>query len=208
MPFRRRTNRRRRRRRPRRRRRFRRSRRMSIIDPEKKALGFVLLGQAVNTAGALNFLNGMPQGITQNDRIGRQILMLSVFCRWEMALNPLTTQPAVMKMWLVHVSQPAGIQLAFMDFLQNPTIPTLSPRNLNNLGAFSVLWTTSRVLNIVRPNPKGVFMKKFRIKARYDAPGDQVADCDTGALYLCYASNDPTPTPPSLSFDLRLRYTG
>jgi len=204
MPFRRRRPRRRRRRRPRRR--FRRRMR-SRLDPEKKNHDFNLIDANMNPAGTSVHMNDIPQGITENDRIGRQALMLSIFLKFNCKLGAGATIPAAVRVWLLVVKQPAGIVPTIGDFLQTVALPTTSPRSLNQLGQFKVIWTKRMTLDIFNPIRQGVAFKRMRLKTRWIGLNGTAADTETGSVWLIWAS-DAGVNPPTITFSTRLRYTG
>lgn len=190
-------------------RRFKRRRGMSNhLDPEKKDIGHVLIGSNITTTGTLRPLNEIPQGTDVSSRQGRQALMLSIFMRLNISQGAVNV-PQFTKVWLIHQKQPRGVNLGMGDFLQDPVVPTVSPRNKDSLGAYQVLWSKKFVTDPFNAGVMATVNRKFRIKTRWDL-GDAnglIAAMQTGALWLVYAS-DQAANFPTITFDLRLNFTG
>lgn len=206
MPFRRRKRFRRKRRfrrRPRRRRRM-----SSHLDSEKKIADFTLVNIPMALTGVINHLNNPPQGITENDRIGLQILMLSHWMQYEIKIGVGGGgAPVFCKLWLIYTTQPDGQMLTTADFLSIPVTPTTSPRELDQLGQHKVIWSRRHGLTLGTSTVKGSIFKNFRLKARYNNQSGAIQFNTTGALWLVFVSDAPA-NEPTITFSSRMRYTG
>lgn len=180
---------------------------MSHLDPEKKVFDISIVNQNVTLAGIFLHVNDIPQNVSDTGRIGRQALMLSSQFTYNLALGAGATAPTFIKMWLMWTAQPSGAPPAFADFLNNPTVPTTSQRNLNNLGQYKVLWSRTLIVDIFSPAKKGFIMKRMRKKTRWVGVAGGIAGLDTGSLYLILAS-DAGALFPQINFTHRLRFTG
>lgn len=208
MPFRRR----RRRTRPRRRGRFsgrrpmRRTRRVTL-DPERKTLSLAV-GATASTTARIDFLNGCPQGITQNDRIGRQSVNIGWTCRFTATING--TDPVFIRIMLVSDSQPDGAPPLLGQILENPGLPAVSTRNLDTRQRFRMLWQKTFSLEVFNDTARYFNVNKsFRITSRWDGPGGNIGDCQSGAIFLIMVSTLAVAnTPPSVTFNSRLRFVG
>ncbi len=212
MPF-------RRRRRTRRRRRSRRfarrrpmRRRRAVLDPERKFLD-VNVNQDVDWTGDAVFLNGSPQGLTQNDRQGLQQLNVSsrITYRIQAADNG---APQIMRVALVHYKQPNGANLATaVAFLwvQNGSIQApLAPRDLFNRNLFSIIWQRNHRVDQGNFIIQRTVNKSFRIKTIYaDDPSGTMGTVRTGGLWLVFISDTNTvANVPSIVAQSRTRFVG
>lgn len=86
----------------------------------------------------------VPQGSTESERIGRQIIIRSIHCIWDMRYTPgaVTTGTVVTYMWLVLDKQANGAAAAFTDVFSSANAQQAF-HNLNNVSRFEILkkWT-------------------------------------------------------------------
>ncbi len=204
-------------RRPRRRRRFNRRRRvrrrrMVALDPERKDLSDVLT-QAVTADGTVDLLNGVPQDVTENGRIGRQHLNLSMMIKYTVTLNPIASIPTIVKVALVWDKQADMAAMAAGDLWENTgTIHApLSGRVLDNGLRFRVLWSRTHRVDLGDQIRWHFKMKKFRLKTRYVGAGAAVTNIVSGAMYMVMISDVPGAPggqTPVVQMFHRLRYVG
>jgi len=217
MPFRR--NRRSRRSRPRRRRRRFRGRRrmMSRRAPvEQKFIDFTA-GAALASDLAnrvLIPLNAMPQGITENDRIGLMSTARSILIR--LSLNVTGGPPQQnARVMIVLEKEPAGAQIDTANILANnspatdPLIPILSPRKLDRAGRYRVLFDR-RVVFTNATNQRALkIFRKLNFTSRHSNMGGGFADIQTNSLWLIMFSDQPFGgAPPSYVVSKRFRFVG
>ncbi len=209
MPFRRRRRRvRRRRRRVRGRRRMRRRRLM--LDPEMKTKETVV-STPVSNLGFRSFLNGVPRGVEQSNRIGFQQMNVSALVKY--SVNIQGTTPTLIRISLVLFKQPGGVDIGLDTVYTNTgsAFAPIGPRVLNNALAFKVLWTRTHRIDIGNQVTWRLVSKKLRLITRYNNTGNgAIGDTLTGALYLLVHSDkgQGTGTEPVITFTSRIRFVG
>lgn len=179
---------------------------------EKKLIDVAVTAYDVNTTGSFTLLNGCVQGSDYTQRIGRKILLKSVYIRGfvtpQQAVVPSAATASVaqqVRMILFVDSQPNGAAPAVTDLLN--TAHPASQLNLNNRDRFKVL--RDEVINFGPLMPGvGTFAelgadligdvnvyKKLNLETIYNAGNaGTIADINSGALYMFWigsvASND------------------
>lgn len=215
MPFRRRFRGRRKRRRRSRRFRGRRSfrrRRMVALDPERKNIGGIFT-RNVSFNGTVDLLNGVPQGVTANERLGRQHLNLSMLLKYRVTMNPVLSIPTLVRVALVWDKQ-ANMQLMVAQDLWDQTQTIYAPlggRLLLNGLRFKVLWSRTHRVDLGDQMRWHQRFTRFRLKTRYVGAQGAITNITSGALYLVMisdADNTVADSIPILDVFHRLRFVG
>ncbi len=202
-------------RRPRRRRRRtfrrrRRFRRVRALDPELKFDDqAATLTPIVNTPGLI-LMNGIAIGISENQRIGNQIRIVSFGFRLTVALNTSDTATTQVRIMLLLDKQTPSANPNESQLLQNVNTPIESNRRIDFARRFHVFY--DRVINV--NNVRNFtsfrqFWKRRTVIARYLGTAQNIADIASSALFLFAWSDQPTTaTAPSIDVQCRTRYVG
>lgn len=132
-------------------------------------------------ATSITVVNGIATGTDYNTRIGREILMKSVYLRLT-AYNG-TDQDAGIRIMLVYDKQPNGAAPAITDLLVSGDL--VSANNLNNKDRFVTI--SDRVRKISTASDRGFFHKKYKslqTHTQYGNTGNTIASITSGALFL------------------------
>lgn len=198
-------NRRRRRRRLVRRRRTR--RRGVVLDPERKDVT-IPFGPGLLAALTFIHLNDINQSVLPTGRIGRQAIMTGVFGQLDFSLGAGVVIPTWIKIWLVHDVTPDGAMFTAADFFTDPTIPTVSMRNLGFTRRLRVVWARKIMLDSFHPGKTVKINKRLRVTTRFDGTGGGITDVISGALTLVIVHDQPAGSLPSVLFEMRTRFVG
>lgn len=149
---------------------------------------------AIPLAGALQLLNGVAQGTDYTDRVGRKIILKSLFFR--VNFFPSTTvnapQGTVVRLLIVYDCQTNAAAPTVTDILQVGTYD--APMNLNNRDRFKVLFDkfimmcatsyTAGALATGDPCPKMLSKyKKMYMEQIFGGTGNTVGSINTGSIY-------------------------
>ncbi|AXQ66153.1 MAG: coat protein [Cressdnaviricota sp.] len=148
--------------------------------PEKK---YIDTSQAVGAlaAASITLLNGTATGTDFTNRIGREILMKSIYLRLT-AYNG-TDQDASLRIMLVYDKQPNGATPAITDILTASDI--ISPNNLNNKDRFTTI--SDKVRKISTASDRGFWHKKYKYiqyNTQYSGTTNVINSIASGALWL------------------------
>lgn len=165
-------------------------------------------------AGAVALLNGITQGTDYNQRIGRKVMIKSIFARFTIN-NAVTTaaQGDVVRVMIIYDSQANGVAPNITDVLQIAEFD--SPMNLNNRDRFKVLhdkfhtmWAcvyTTGALTTGNTIPK--FSQKYikcNLEQIFGGTGNTIGSIQTGSLYFLTISQNEIG---AVSLYSRVRYT-
>lgn len=169
-------------------------------------------------------LDGVQQGTDYNQRIGRQINILSfelryIFYNYQTLTN--AGYPTLIRMMLVRDRQSNGAVYTPGTLLQNITTPTtqcLSATNINTKDRFHIYWDKLIELNPmgapVAITPSGTFPAAIRadkyyrkftrpIKVTYGGTAGTIGSINTNGLFLVILANDD----PDCEIYGRIRFT-
>lgn len=166
------------------------------------------------SSGAVTLINGVSQGTDYTNRIGRKILVKSLFMRFNIYPNSAISQPTgdLIRVLLLCDYQPNGAAPTTTDILQ--TADYLSPLNLNNRDRFKVWYDKyismeasyypSFLLTAGSPamHFRQVF-KKMSMEVINSGSGATVGSIQTGAMYIFVISKS---TGTLYDFNTRVRF--
>jgi len=184
-----------------------------LIDLGSTVVQFVADGAIANQG--LVLLNGVSQGSDYNNRIGRKIVMTSIFFRCTVALaaSP-NAQSEVVRLMIVYDEQTNNVDPGGTDILQTSTA-TVSFNNLSNRDRFKVLYDKIRVVNAQGQTngslgDKAYFSKyiKIGLPVIFSGTGGTSGAIQTGALYALFSSQELTASTnqPKGAFNSRVRF--
>lgn len=173
---------------------------------ERKYIDYSVNGALPATHNYM-LLNGLQQGTTPSQRVGRKVQMKSV------ELSGYVTESSSNQGWfymaLIYDIDADGSAFTYQDVYT--TAPTSGDiRNLNNSDRFKVIKRWKVYLN-ANSNERSKnapidFYKKIDLPVEFNGGNaGTVADIQTGSLYLYYTSDDRATT--SLILQTRVRYT-
>ena len=165
----------------------------------------------VSTAGSGAFLapvaatliNGIAQGTTENQRVGRKVVMKSLLVNFFFTPSAGTLADSF-RVLIIYDKQPIGVFPAVTDILVSSSV--LSPMNLSYSDRFTVLSNT--IINQYTPmqNYLGSIYLKLGLDGLYSSTGALIANINTGAIYIMVADSSGAGADV-LTFFSRIRYT-
>lgn len=155
--------------------------------------------------GSVLNISGCPQGVGNNERIGRQTILKSVLVNAKMVGATSATQYRAL---CVYDKQPNGALPASSDILNVNNFN--SPLNLNNSDRFVVLFDQiSDNINYFNGSCSTKAYKKFNLEQSFIGTGSTISSIGTGSVLLLFANNadDTVGVATTLNYMTRVRYT-
>ncbi len=216
MPFHRRKFRARRRPRRRRGRRFRGRRtfrrRRVMLDPERKSVENNVNNQVLFSTGFILPLNLVDQGVTETERIGRQMLCVSNLISYTLTINLTSIFPVEIRTALILFKQPNGVALniaEIWDSVGAGSLAVVGHRDLFNVRRYKILWTNTHRLSPAKQTLITTKFKPLRVVTLFDNAVGATANLQTGALwFVAQSTTNLTANAPTITVDSRTRYVG
>ncbi len=177
-----------------------------LLNVEIKNFDTQQTSVAISDTVVITQLTNIPQGDTTSTRDGNQIKMLGVNINYTLITNATLPRTAIRIMLVIDKQTNQSIYGA-LDLLEDVTSQDniISPRNLNNLHRFQVLYDRVHMVSLSSPT---VTVRKYIKKdllIRYDASTSAIADLTQSSLSLVQVSSEVTNDPNITSF-IRVRY--
>lgn len=171
------------------------------------------LGLGTNTfttPGPTFLLNGLVPDSTATGRIGRKIVMKSLYVRWTVNMAATSTLGAPCRIIVVYDKQANAQAPATADVLVADSF--LSPNNLSNRDRFVILADeVTEPIGVATGvyTASGVIFKKLNLETMYNAGNaGTIGDITSGSVYILAAQAGAIGTAaPIWSFRSRIRYT-
>lgn len=167
----------------------------------------------MDTTGTVTLLNGVATGSDYTDRVGRKIILKSVYVRG--IIKPVDTQTSdvLCRMMLVYDMQSNGAAPAITDILKSST--STAQLNMNNRDRFKIIMDkvvalgardiSSGYTGMVNVVPVKKY-KKLRHETIYSGTLSTVASIATGGLYLVTIGDQTSGLGGLLSCSVRTRF--
>ncbi len=151
-------------------------------------------------------LSNIPSGDTTISRDGAQCKMVGINLNYFLTVDP-TTPRTVVRIVLLIDRQTNQIIYNIADFFDSTVsqLNVISPRNLNNLHRFIVLYDQTHMLSLDTPTVTVRKYIKRDVLLRYDASTPSIADSTQNSLSLLQVTNEGTNQPIISSF-CRIRF--
>lgn len=146
---------------------------------------------ACDTTGSVTLLNGIATGTDYTDRVGRKVVIKSIYLRGFVLPVDTSTSNNLSRLILVYDKQPNGAAPAVTDILKSSTAQ--SQLNINNRDRFMILMDKQYAMGaydattgyIGSPSVQQVKKyKKCNLETIYGGTLSTIASINTGALYL------------------------
>ena len=165
----------------------------SAGDGEKKFFDTILAGTTVGVSGTIlsSSLNLIPQGATQNERIGLKCKAVSLHIRGKVSLDPTATATDAMDRvrFIVYVDKQANGAAATAANILEATVNIDAFRNLENTHRFRIL--ADKIYTVASTASDGTtFIRSSRtIKHNIDCSYQLYFDGATGAITEVRSNN-------------------
>lgn len=200
---------------------------------EIKTVDIAFQESAINNVGYIALLNGVQEGTSFYNRVGRKIEMKSIRLRATYDTNGGDGDgtSTTWRIMVIYDRQPNGAFPASTDLLLSydnagvTSQTTFSDLNMNNIDRFQILAdimgtapddaTTALYNNVAAVIPserEGVIDRYIKLNGaitQYKSTSNpaQIGDISTGALYLyILGDDDPATAPFALNWQARLRF--
>lgn len=169
----------------------------------------VAASSAFTTPGATFLLNGLVPDSTATGRIGRRVMIKSLYLRLSWAAGPTSTGSAPLRMLIVYDKQANAAAPAVTDILATDAFTSMN--NISNRDRFVTLCD-----KLVEPCGVGVslgvataFYKKLNLAVQYNAgTAGTIADITSGSIYVLFAQSGQIATANAgVTWYARVRYT-
>lgn len=180
--------------------------------PEKKFVDTSIsispvAGSNAFTSGQL--LNSLANGTSASDRIGRKVVMKSIYIRWSFEMAPTGVDGAPLRILVVYDKQANGALAAITAPLVSSAFNSLN--NLSNKDRFVTLFDhISDPIDAEGPHAvAGVLYKPINLEVQFDEDTDGgIDDIMSGAVILYVAQQGTIITAaPTFVCRTRIRYT-
>lgn len=170
----------------------------------------------ISTTATATLLNGIATGTDFTDRIGRKIIMKSLYFRYTLFPEDETVISNACRFLIVYDSQANGTACSITDVLKssNPN----AQLNLNNRDRFKVIWDSTKAMPYVNNTAtqamctgQAVFMgKKFKrlgnLEMVFGGTTAAIGSIQTGSIYLLSIGSQASPAASALAFTSRIRF--
>lgn len=182
---------------------------LRAVDQEVKFID-VFGDNFITSNGSVTLLNLIPEGTSDNQRVGNSAKLHSVRLQMEMRSDPLAASSLLRVLVLID-KQPNGAFITLADIFEdtaNATRTILSPIQMNSSKRIRVLRDRLFALNSTTRNilTSKMFIR-LTLQPRWVGAASGIANLETGALLLILLSDEPVMFP-ELAFKSRLRFVG
>jgi len=166
-----------------------------------------------DTTGTITLMNGIATGSDFTDRIGRKILMKSIYIRGVFRMEGTNALSTLSRLLLVYDMQTNGVAPAITDILKSAN--SQSQLNLNNRDRFKILMDKQVAIggqDIAAGgygSPTTVALKKFkkcRLETIYGGTLSTVGSINTGALWLISIGDQAAGSAAEFAGSIRVRF--
>lgn len=185
------------------------------VGEELKTIDTGIVGVTpITTAGSVALINGVATGTDYTNRIGRKIMIKSIYVRFATLPNTVTAPLGdIQRIMLIYDKQTNGAAPAVTDILN--TASYLDVNNLNNRDRFVVLkdktincWPAAYAAGAVtagNPNTMSFkFYKKCNLEQIFSGTGSTVGSIASGGIFLLFISAAATY---NLAYSARVRFS-
>jgi len=163
-------------------------------------------GGAFTAPSSTTLLNGLVPGTTATTRIGRKVVLKSLYLRWNLRLNTTTTGGTPARVIIFYDKQANAAAPAVTDLLEANTFN--SQNNLSNRDRFVVLCdVVTEPVAVAGPFcVAGTIYKKLNLETMFNAgTAGTIADITSGSVYIMYAAAASATATLGPEFDWRCR---
>lgn len=182
---------------------------------EKKVIDVDPGNLNVSTTGTVTLINGVATGTDFTDRIGRKIVMRSVYVRGLLRPEDTTVSDQCARVMLVYDMQSNGAAPAITDILKSAS--SLAQLNMNNRDRFRVLMDKTFAMAGLQDTATQAFagsptthvMKKYKrcnLEVLYNGTTNAIGSIATGALFLVTIGSVAAGSASTFTVSTRVRF--
>ncbi len=178
-----------------------------LINVEVKNFDTQLTNTAVTDAIGITQLTNIPQGDTRSTRDGAQCKMIGLELNFAISMHAsaFNTQFRLIVVLDKQTNQAVYLAADLLDDI-TPFDSIISPRNLDNMKRFAVLYDRTFAFHVGGTNSFIVrkYIKK-EVLLRYDASTSTIADLTQNSLSILTVATEPA-NDPGFTLHARIRY--
>lgn len=180
---------------------------------EKKVVDTAPSSYVCDTTGSVTLLNGVATGTDFTDRIGRKIMLKSVYVRGRIAPVDGGTSNSLARVMIVYDMQANGAAPAITDILKTAT--SQDQLNMNNRDRFRVIMDKQFPVGGVDTTvgyaqaPCIFQVKKFKrlnLETLYSGTTNAIASIATGALFMVTIGDVAAGSGATFNGSVRVRF--
>ncbi len=178
-----------------------------LVNVEFKQITVQATAGIVGTSAVHTQLTNLSRGDDDTQRDGNAVRLKSVHIKGFIKQDPNATQTTV-RLVLVHDKQTNQALATFSDiyFDNSAADAVISPRNIDNMKRFVILWDHNISLSVGSNGTKFFnFYKQINIPLRYDGNAGDITDLTQSSLQFIQVSDEGSDTP-DITFSVRLRF--
>lgn len=172
-------------------------------------------GISVTSTPNVVLLNGVAAGTDFTDRIGRKIVMKSLYLRAALYPADTVTADSVNRLLIVYDAQTNGAAPIITDVLKSSS--PVAQLNLNNRDRFKILWDKciscggqqNTATQALSNNHNQISIKKFKKlyhEVLFGGTAATVGSIQTGSIYLITVSNVAATDQMTMLYSTRIRF--
>jgi len=182
---------------------------------ERKTIDVDQANYVADTTGSVTLLNGVATGTDFTDRIGRKIIMRSLYIQGYVAAIDNTVSPNISRLIVVYDNQSNGAAPAVLDVLKQAS--SISQINLNNRDRFKILVNKTFPIAVIDNTAtqalagsptihKVKIFKKLRHEALFNGTTAAIGSIATGSIYMITIGNTAANTGGNFNLSSRVRF--
>lgn len=181
---------------------------------EKKTVDVAPNSYVADTTGTVTLLNGIATGTDFTDRIGRKIILKSIFVRGLVGPVDTSTGTNCARILIVYDMQANGSAPAVTDILK--TADSRDQINLNNRDRFKILFDKQWTLGpfdgvtlgyIGAPSVANVKLyRRLNLETLFNGTTAAIGSIATGSIYMVTIGNQAAANGSSFQVSTRIRF--
>lgn len=182
---------------------------------EKKTVDVDTTSKTLENTATVTLLNGIATGTDFTDRIGRKVVLKSLYFRWAIVAIDQTVTDNSVRFAIVYDAQTNGTAPAWLDVFKENS--ALSQLNLNNRDRFQVLYdkfyqmpyaanTATQAVAFGQTVKSGKKFKPLKHEMVFGGTTAAVASIQTGSIYLLTYGSASAANGSTLAFSSRIRF--
>lgn len=182
---------------------------------ERKVIDVDPASYAFDTTGSVTLLNGVATGTDFTDRIGRKIIIKSLYLRGIIQPVDNNTGNTLCRMIIVYDNQANGVAPAITDVLKSAS--PVAQLNMNNRDRFKILvdkqWGLAVISDAASQSVAGsptVFSfkkyKKCNLETLFNGTTNAIGSIATGSIYMITVGNQAVGNGGTGSISSRIRF--
>lgn len=167
-----------------------------------------------DTTGTVTLLNGVATGTDFTDRIGRKIMMKSIYIQGFCYPVDTTTADTLARLIVVYDTQPNGAAPTIANVLK--TANSISQTNLDNRDRFRIIYDKRFAIPTINNTATQTYSygankvvklyRKCNLETQFNNTGATITAITTGSLYMITIGNQTANAGGKFALSTRIRF--